>query len=209
MGNRAVITTKENFDNNGIGVYLHWNGGRDSVNAFLTYCKMKGFRVPEKDNYGWARLVQVIANFFGGSLSIGIDDVCYLDCDNGDNGVYIIENWEIVGRKYFCDSEQNEYDLTEMLIAIDEAQPVSNQFGKDYLKGNVIKISEVKVGDILGFLDWSGEVVKAKIIGIGEDKTINGRNVKGVPYMALYSLEDPSNNGNNYLREDTEYRKLN
>ena len=80
MGNRAVITTKENFDNNGIGVYLHWNGGRDSVNAFLTYCKMKGFRAPEKDNYGWARLVQVIANFFGGSLSIGIDDVCYLDC---------------------------------------------------------------------------------------------------------------------------------
>ena len=96
-----------------------------------------------------------------------------------------------------------------MLIAIDEAQPVSNQFGKDYLKGNVIKLSEVKVGDILVFLDWSGEVVKAKIIGIIEDKTINGRNVKGVPYMALYSLEDPSNNGNNYLREDTEYRKLN
>ena len=26
MGNRAVITTRENFDNNGVGVYLHWNG---------------------------------------------------------------------------------------------------------------------------------------------------------------------------------------
>ena len=37
MGNRAVITTKENMDNNGIGIYLHWNGGRDSVRAFLKY----------------------------------------------------------------------------------------------------------------------------------------------------------------------------
>lgn len=27
MGNRAVITTRHNFDNNGVGVYLHWNGG--------------------------------------------------------------------------------------------------------------------------------------------------------------------------------------
>ena len=40
MGNRAIITTKKDFDNNGIGVYLHWNGGRDSVQAFLTYCKL-------------------------------------------------------------------------------------------------------------------------------------------------------------------------
>ena len=29
MGNRAVIT--KDRDLNGIGVYLHWNGGRDSV----------------------------------------------------------------------------------------------------------------------------------------------------------------------------------
>lgn len=24
MGNRAVITTLQNYNNNGIGVYLHW-----------------------------------------------------------------------------------------------------------------------------------------------------------------------------------------
>ena len=38
MGNRAVITTEKNFENNGVGVYLHWNGGYDSVSAFLKYC---------------------------------------------------------------------------------------------------------------------------------------------------------------------------
>jgi hypothetical protein len=35
MGNRAVITTEQKR----IGVYLHWNGGLDSVEGFLTYCK--------------------------------------------------------------------------------------------------------------------------------------------------------------------------
>lgn len=31
MGNRAIITNKEKK----VAVYLHWNGGRDSVEAFL------------------------------------------------------------------------------------------------------------------------------------------------------------------------------
>ena len=131
MGNRAVITTKENLENNGVGVYLHWNGGRDSVNAFLKYCKARGFRHPNEDCYGWARLVQIIGNFFGGDLSLGIDQVNRLDCDNYDNGVYIIEGWEIVDRKYFSGHEQNEYDLEEMLNDIDEAQPESERLGKE------------------------------------------------------------------------------
>lgn len=62
MGNRAVITTEENFEkNSGLGVYLHWNGGRDSVQGFLEYCRLRSFRRPESDDYGWARLCQVAA----------------------------------------------------------------------------------------------------------------------------------------------------
>lgn len=131
MGNRAVITTRENFNNDGVGVYLHWNGGRDSVQAFLTYCKMKGYREPTSDNYGWARLCQVIGNFFGGSTSIGIDVCNNLDCDNWDNGTYIIDGWDIVDRKYLISSEQNEYDLYNMLCEIDEAQPINEQLGAE------------------------------------------------------------------------------
>lgn len=78
MGNRAVITTRENFNNDGVGVYLHWNGGRDSVQAFLTYCKMKGYREPTSDNYGWARLCQAIGNFFGGDFLLGLIRVVIL-----------------------------------------------------------------------------------------------------------------------------------
>lgn len=123
MGNRAVITTEKNFYNNGVGIYLHWNGGRDSVEAFLKYCELKGYREPSRDNYGWARLCQVISNFFGGETSIGIDTVNHLDCHNGDNGVYIIEGWKIVDRKYFDGGEQRNYNLMDMLYDIDAAQP--------------------------------------------------------------------------------------
>lgn len=127
MGNRAVITTKENMDNNGVGVYLHWNGGRDSVRAFLKYCELKGYRAPSEDNYGWARLCQVIGNFFGGSTSLGIDTVNHLDCNNWDNGVYLIEGWEIVGRMYFEGEEQDYYELIKMLRSINECMPESER----------------------------------------------------------------------------------
>ena len=134
MDNRAVITTKTNFENNGVGVYLHWNGGRDSVQAFLTYCKMKGYRAPTNDNYGWARLCQVIGNFFSGSTSIGIDVCNNLDCDNWDNGTYIINGWDIVDRKYLKYPEQNEYDSYDMLCEIDKAQPINEQLGAEKIR---------------------------------------------------------------------------
>lgn len=119
MGNRAVITTEKSE----IGIYLHWNGGRDSIEAFLEYCKRQNFRSPDQDCYGWARLVQVIGNYIGGGLSLGIDKLDNLDCDNGDNGTYIIKDWAIVDRKYHSGSEQKEYELEKMIKEIGEAQP--------------------------------------------------------------------------------------
>ena len=208
MGNRCVITTKENFESNGVGVYLHWNGGRDSVEAFLKYCEMKGYREPEFDNYGWARLVQVTANFFGGSLDVGIDTIDNLDCRNGDNGVYIIQGWKIVDRKYFYSMyEQQEYPLDEMLLAIDERMPIKEQFGETYLKGEIVKPEQMKVGDIVAFLDWKNEVIVERIIGIGADEYCNGHHVLGVPYVGRYG-DEPVKNPNNYLFDDREYRLI-
>ena len=127
MGNRAVITTKYNLDNDGIGVYVHWNGGPTSVKCFLDYCKMRGFRAPDKDNYGWARLVQVIANFMGADgLSVGVDKCSNLDCDNGDNGVYLIEGWEIVGHAYIRPYDDG-YDTEEFIRHLDKKQPEDQQ----------------------------------------------------------------------------------
>lgn len=120
MGNRAVITTPEKK----IGVYLHWNGGRDSVEGFLATCKKYGFRPPERDIYGWARLCQVIANFFGmDGLSVGIGPYEELDRDNGDNGVYIIKDWQIIGREYAPECEEYDYDITEFTAEVMSHQP--------------------------------------------------------------------------------------
>ena len=137
MGNRAVITASKSRDvqkSQDIGVYVHLNGGRDSVEAFLKYCELKKYRSPSDDNYGWARLCQVIGNYFGGTTSIGIDRCARLDCDNYDNGVYIIKGWKIVGRQYNYCAEQHNYDLLQMLIDIDNAQPTKEQLGEERIK---------------------------------------------------------------------------
>lgn len=95
---------------------------------------MQGYRPTNEDSYGWARLVQTIANFFGGSTSIGMNICKHLDCDNYDNGVYLIADWEIKGRVYHKGGEQNEYDLLEMLIDIDKTQPKEIQLGEEKIK---------------------------------------------------------------------------
>ena len=200
MGNRAVITTKENWQHGGIGIYLHWNGGRDSVEGFLEYCRLKGFR---DGSYGLARLTQVIANFFGGGLSIGIDTLWHLDCDNGDNGVYIIDNWEIVDRCFMGGAEQQEYELQDMLLSIDEAQPEGERI-TDYIKAKEVNIADIKVGDTACFIDdLDGKVVKEEVVGIGEEgRIVNGTDVSVIPYIARYSMANPDSNINNYLRKD-------
>lgn len=203
MGNRAVITSKENFENNGVGVYLHWNGGYDSVSAFLKYCEIKGYRTPDKDNYGWARLCQVIGNFFGGSTSIGIDVVSNLDCDNWDNGVYIIEGWEIVDRRCFNGNEQMEYEMEEMLMEIDKRMPVDEQIG-EYLKAKEIPTDELKVGDIVFIKEYNEKFVKHQVMGFGNEGFVNGTNVSGLPYVDLYGdYFSYGNNINNYIRTAT------
>ena len=148
MGNRGVITTEENFEKNGVGVYLHWNGGRDSVEAFLAYCDLKGHRQPELDGYGWARLCQVIGNTFGGTLSVGMDNVKSLDCDNWDNGTYLIKDWKIVGRKYHERGEQNSHDFREFMHHINDHQPESERIPKEeidkYCETRLAEQSEVE-----------------------------------------------------------------
>lgn len=134
MGNRAVIRTEAND----IGIYLHWHGGRDSVETFLKYCELKGYRSPESDCYGWAYLCQVICNFFGDGLSIGIDKVECLDTNNGDNGTYIIKDWQIIGREYHGGEEQGSLDIS-YLLSLDKAQPARQQIGEEKIKSLLAK----------------------------------------------------------------------
>lgn len=211
MGNRAFITT----ENKELGIYLHWNGGYDSVSAFLKYCELRRFRSPEVDGYGWARLAQVISNFFGREgLSIGIEKYT---TDEGmvgmadDNGVYVIKKWEIVDRVYPWDgfTEEMKYDLDGMLQEIDDAQPKDQQLGRDFLNAEIVPVEDLRVNDTVFVMSFDGWHKKT-VVEIGGDRFVNGHYVNGFPMVD----ECPSNdwvdardNINNYLCEKT-YRRV-
>ena len=136
MGDRAVITTEDKK----MGVYLHWDGDITSVTAFLTWCKLRGIRAPDYQNYGWARLCQVIANYIEGAyygaarrigceetfsgLSVGVDRYENLKgLADWDNGTYIIKGWDIVGREGAGDDEECGEWIYGLLCDINRYQP--------------------------------------------------------------------------------------
>lgn len=148
MGNRAVIT----WDNI-CGIYLHWNGGRDSIEAFLGFCAVRKFRDP------FAGMCTVINNYFAepGSpelMSIYTGPYGTLDLDNYDNGVYVCKDYEIVGRRFrprnddgnYYD-EQQEYDLEEMMISINNKQPEALKVTEETIKEYVDKFKAEKEKD--------------------------------------------------------------
>lgn len=140
MGHRAVISTKDHNDKS-IGIYVHWNGDYYSIEAFLLFCKASKFRSPEIDNYGWAALCTVIGCYFGNGLSVGIDTLDMLDCDNGDHGMYIIEDWKIIGREYYEDNPNYDMKETELIFIIKE---INNKMPDHMKLSNVIIEKEVK-----------------------------------------------------------------
>jgi hypothetical protein len=101
MGNRAVITASTKRTG-AVGIYLHWNGGIESVLAFCHAARDRGYRDPSADDsYAMARLCGLIHEFFGvyESTSLGIGCIEHLDTDNYDNGTFVIgKDWNITDR---------------------------------------------------------------------------------------------------------------
>lgn len=198
MGNRAVITDV----NRTMGVYLHWNGGRQSVEAFLKYCDLCGYRSPTSDDYGWARLCQVIGNYFGPSgLSVGIRPYTNDDLeDPGDNGIYVIDGWDIVDRvrPYGWDDyeweEEVGHDLTEMLHEIDSAQPARGQLGA-FIDATAISRDDLAVGDTVWRREWDSHLTVSTIAGFVQEDEAPRPDLAGLPYTNLYpgDAADPRN----------------
>lgn len=193
MGNRAVIKPV----GKNIGVYLHWNGGIDSVTAFLKYCELKGFRSFD-DAYGMARFCQVVGNFFGGGLSVGIETDVSISKEYAewlDNGIYVVKDWDIVEHLYSNEGREG-YDLNQMLKEIDKKQPPTERL-YDFLDAEEVNALDLKVGDLIFMHDYNGNYEKHRVVGIGEDRFVNGKNVLGVPYVDKW-YSGPKN-PNNYL----------
>ena len=203
MSNSAIITTERNYLSNGIGVYLHWNGGRDSVEGFLEYCKLKNYSSYSGDNLDFARLCQVIGNYFGGNGSIELNTINNLP--KCDNGVYIVDNWEIVDRRDFNGREQRQYKLQDFLKDVDKHQPKNEKLG-DFLDAVPTETKNIKIGDKVYIEGVDGNYKEFTVIGFGEDKEnnyVNGTLVNNIPYVNRY-LNDGvyTKNINNYLTED-------
>ena len=140
MGNRAVITTNQRRMCDMNSIYLHWNGGRDSIEAFLQYAKLRGLKNPNNEET-MQELYRIIKNFLGNSCIY--DKYSRLDTDNYDNGVYVINSdFEIIDRLFFDGIEQDTYDIVEMMLAINEAQGVDVEKIQHFRMHNRLERSE-------------------------------------------------------------------
>lgn len=226
MGNRAVITTPERK----VGIYLHWNGGRDTVEPLLRYCELQGYRPPSQDEYGWARMCQVMGNFFGGSTSLGIGPYTTdRQMDPGDNGIYVIDGWRItehlrteydedwnaVGMRAFEPAEEEAWhEFDDMLRSFDASMPEELRLG-EFLDSVEVPVSEVELGDEV-WMRVVGEKWQAfPVVGFGQpnfnriavtiDTPDGKRDVTypDLPYVANYDHDgDFSWNCNNYVHGD-------
>jgi hypothetical protein len=116
MGNRATITTAP-FSKKNACIYLHWNGGRESIEAFCAAAKELGYRSPGYHaDYGMARLAGLICTYFGiaDDTSVGIGTVGDLIEAGDDNGCWVIGgDWEIVEQRG-CHGRVIKSDYTPM-----------------------------------------------------------------------------------------------
>ncbi len=115
MGNRAVIE----LEGSGKGIYMHWNGGKDTIDPLLEVAKEYEIQKEGGNVFLMFKLSQIISNAFGETKVSSID---MLDCDNYDNGVYVINSdLEIVDRKFTRHPEQNHWDFDGMKEFIEKA----------------------------------------------------------------------------------------
>lgn len=202
MGNRALIVGKDSH----VGVYMHWNGGMDSVAPMLEYASFHSAQGLGKEAYdaGLATLVTIANNFTEfGSVYVESVDPEELTEDYGyefDNGIYVVDGWNIVGRIGAPDQEQNFHDHKEMMIAFDKAQPEVMQLGEKFLNGRVIDTKDVEVGMEVfkrGVRKWE----KHTVTHIGNP---TGEKVpNGYPEHSPYTGEYPEWNVNGYVLTDT------
>lgn len=138
MGNRAIIIFK---DQNEVSpqIYLHWNGGPESVLGFISEMKRRKWL---RSDYASARFVQIVGEFFRGlgesvtkdeGLSLGLfpppQDLkpeTLREISHGDNGVYIVE----------CTGEDFKVSNTvHGKLSLNSLELLFKKLGKGYREG--------------------------------------------------------------------------
>ena len=174
MGNRAVIARHRHP--RAAAVYLHWNGGRASVEAFLEAARRLGLRhVGADDASFFDRLAEMIAvHFFGGRVGFTVYryELGRADCDNRDNGLYLIDDdLMIVGREFAPRYEETDPAKTDTIAdAISSRAPCFND-PPPLAPGQIVRfVRPVEPGDAalrLEVLELRGARVLVHALGAG------------------------------------------
>lgn len=132
MGNRAHVIFANGQSDISPAVYLHWNGGPESVYRFLEETERRmGGRFGDTA-YSAARFAQVVGDFMDqdgqGGLSLGvvngperIDLESLAPYDHGDNGVYVIDGGTV--RRFADPHYRGELrELSEIEVAAERIE---------------------------------------------------------------------------------------
>jgi hypothetical protein len=121
MGNRAVITFST--ANNAPAIYLHWNGGRASVEGFLTAARQLGLRhapTAQAQTEALDQLAEMLARFyFRCNVGMTVYRLHFAgsDRDNGDNGTYVLgQDLTILARLHHTRGEEINQAKTAAIV---------------------------------------------------------------------------------------------
>lgn len=119
MGNRAVVTFSPKQS-----VYVHWNGGRASIEGFLA--AVRELKLPCSTPAEAADSFARVAKSFLGGSTVELGPASRLDTDNGDNGQYVVSlDLEITRRRYRRGEEEVDAEKTAEIcrLSVEEFDP--------------------------------------------------------------------------------------
>lgn len=126
MGNRAVVTFGTAASSPCI--YLHWNGGRASIEGFCEAARRLGLvdrwqKTVKDDRRIMDEFARFLARYFYDTevdrLHVYRERYGEADCDNHDNGVYVLHpNFTIKDRLFWQSGrEERDIDKTNAIVA--------------------------------------------------------------------------------------------
>ncbi len=158
MGNRATVIFTDGKQSFSPAVYLHWNGGPESVYGFLEELNRR--KASADQDYECARFIELVGEFFDneefGNTSLGvtngpksdsIDELNNVQTDPGDNGFYLVNRTddEMQVRRFKVEYQHEPFKclgLKEVLpIDVANERELAYKDKYDLLKEEFIKIA--------------------------------------------------------------------
>lgn len=106
MSDAAIISFKNSPEKNGF--YVHWIGAREYVDAFVKCARAAGL----PDNNEGHRMLRDIVQNYAGDSDVNFGPASALPISDGENGVYVVDNWRIVAHhdRYFSADQLARHD---------------------------------------------------------------------------------------------------